>query len=121
PRPRVLPGRGDPREGRRPLEARDTPAVTSRGASLEVRALEGDLAASEREQIAAVDLDLPAVGAGAPEDPLRDAAVAGHHVAHVVEADVGKRAEDPRERRAHALAAHVPGAAGVRARRALEH
>src|SRR5215467_4607647 len=70
------------------LAARNAAKLTSRTASLEIRALDGDPAVAEREQIAAVDLDLSAVGAGASEDPLRDAAGAGDHVAHVDEANV---------------------------------
>src|SRR5205809_6078890 len=40
-------------------------------AILEVRALHGDLAVPEREEVAPVDLDLLAVGRGTREGPLR--------------------------------------------------
>src|SRR5256884_8932278 len=77
-------------------------AAGSRGAVLEVRALDRDLAVLEREDVAAVHLDLLAVGGRAPEDPLRDAAVAGDEVARGREGGVRERPEHPRERLAPA-------------------
>src|SRR5262249_56527305 len=65
----------------------ETTAVSSR-AGLEVRALEGDLAAREGEEVAAVDLELGAVGPGASEHPFRDAALTRHEVSGLVEARV---------------------------------
>src|SRR5206468_324639 len=87
---------------------------------LEVRVLDGDLAALEREHVAAVDFDLLAVGRRAREDPLREAAVAGHEVARVAEVGIREDLEDLREGLAHALASLVARAAGFLARGRLE-
>src|SRR5262249_29719949 len=80
---------------------------------LQVRALDGDLAAFEREEIAAVDLDLLAVGRRASERPLRDAAIARHEMPRVVEPDVRDCGEEPREGVAHGHTSLVPCAADV--------
>src|SRR2546429_334837 len=92
----------------------------SRGAVLEVRALDGDLAALDREEAAAVDLDLFAIGRRAREDPLRHAAVARHEVVRVTEFGIREDLEHPGERRTHTLASPVARAADFRARGALE-
>ncbi len=91
-----------------------------RSAVLEVRALDRDLAVPEREEIAAVDLDLLAIGRRAREGPLRDAAIARHEMPGMIERDVRDGGEDPREGLAHALAALVACTAHVRARGTLE-
>src|SRR5262249_26696746 len=91
-----------------------------RTTSLEVRALYGDLVISECEEVAAIDLDSFAVGGRAPQDPLRDTAVARHEMSHGVEPDVRDRRENPREGLAHARASLIACPAHVRARRALK-
>src|SRR5207245_6455290 len=63
-----------------------TSGDASAGARLQERALARDLAAREREEIAAVHLDAPPVGGGPGEAPLRNRAIARHHVAGAVEA-----------------------------------
>src|SRR6266705_1818732 len=92
----------------------------SRGAVLEVRVLDGDLAVPEHEDVAAVDLDLLAVDRRAGEDPLRHAAVARHEVARVGEIGIGEDLEHLGERLAYALAALVARAADLPTGRRLE-
>src|SRR5690242_2259162 len=74
---------------------------------LEVRVLLDDLVAGKREDVAAVDLDLLALGRGAAEHPLREATVARDEVARLAEVRVGEHLEHAREGLAHALAAFV--------------
>src|SRR5262245_38143413 len=83
------------------------PRAASRGAVLEIRLLDGDLAASEREEVAALDLHLLAVGRRAREDPLRHTAVAGHEMAGAAEMRVGKDLEHAGKRLAHLIAPRV--------------
>src|SRR5260370_37335398 len=64
-----------------------TSGDASAGARLQERALARDLAAREREEIAAVHLDAPPVGGGPGEAPLRHRAIARHHVAGAAAAD----------------------------------
>src|SRR5215469_1660225 len=97
----------------------ETTAVSSR-AGLEVRALEGDLAAREGEEVAAVDLELGAVGPGASKHPFRDAALTRHEVSGLVEARIREDRKHSREGVAHPLAAGVPRPARVGSRCALE-
>src|SRR5215472_15445407 len=94
-------------------------AASSR-ARLEVRALQGDLAAREGEEVAAVDLELGAVGPGASEHPLRDAALTRHEVSGLVEARVWEGREHFPEGITHPLAAGVPRPARLGSCRALE-
>src|SRR5215813_12367607 len=117
----------DARCGRAPLAiigpalpaCQETTAVSSR-AGLEVRALEGDLAAREGEEVAAVDLELGAVGPGASEHPFRDATLTRHEVSGLVEARVREGREHSREGFAHPVAAGVPRPTRLGPRRALE-
>src|SRR5262249_20473330 len=92
-----------------------------RRADFEIRALDGDLAVPEREEIAAVNLDLPPVGRCAGEDPLRDTAIASHEMPGIIESQVRDGGEDPREGLAHALLPFVTRAAYVGARGTLEN
>src|SRR5437762_8060040 len=87
--------------------ARALSPVASGRAGLEVRALDGDLPVPEREDVAAVDLDLLATGRRAGEDPLRHAAVARNEMACVAESGVREYRKHPGERLAHALAPGV--------------
>src|SRR6266851_4864479 len=93
----------------------------SPGAGLEKRALARDLVPREREEVAAVHLHPPALGHRSREAPLRQPAVASHHVARRAELHVGESLEHPREGPPHLLAADVTAAAGLRTARALEH
>src|SRR5215470_3432608 len=97
----------------------ETTAVSSR-AGLEVRGLEGDLVAREGEEVAAVDLELGAVGSSASEHPFRDTALTRHEVSGLVEARVREGREHSRESFAHPLAAGVPRPARLGSCRALE-
>src|SRR2546429_9968230 len=96
-------------------------AAGSRGAVFEVRALDRDLAVLEREDVAAVDLDLLAIGGRAGEGPLRHAAVARDEMARSNERCVRENLEHPYEHIAHTLAPRVPRASAFSARVAPEH
>src|SRR4051812_15763111 len=75
---------------------------------LPVGVLADDLAVPELEQVAAAHLDALAVRAGAGQEPLGAAAIAGEPVPGVAVADVGDAGEAARESLAHALAALQP-------------
>ena len=74
----------------------------------------------EGEEIAAVDLEPSAVGPSAPEHPFRHAAVARHEVSRLIETRIREGREHSGEGFADPLAAGVPRAARLGARRALE-
>src|SRR5262249_26012167 len=90
-------------------------------AILEVRVLLHDLVATEREDVAGVDLDLLALGSSAGEPPLPQPTIAGDEMARLAEIRVREHLEDLCEGLAHALAALVARAADFLARGRLEH
>src|SRR5512144_1569442 len=92
----------------------------SPGASFEKRALARDLVAYEGEEVA-VHFHPPSLGARPGEAPLRQSAVARHHVARRLEPHVGEGLEHAGERSAHLLPPHAARAAGLGPARALEH
>src|SRR5262249_50773969 len=83
----------------------------SRHAVFEVGIFFHDFSVAEREHVAAIDLDLLAIGRGAGEHPLRDATIAGHEVPRPAEMRVGEYLEDLREGFTNPLAAFVACAA----------
>src|SRR5919197_3904384 len=68
---------------------------------LEVGVLLDDLVAGEREHVAAVHLELRAVGCRRRDHPLRESAITRHEMAGLTKVCVRKHLEDPRERIAH--------------------